>query len=126
MATNSEYANYLLEQLESIGAITMKRMFGGFCFTQHDLAFAILPDDTLYFVADDNTRPQYEAYGMPCFAYDTKHGRRQVRRYFAVPEEVVADSELLQVWAKIAIQAARNTPTKAKRKTKIPSNEIYP
>ena len=120
MSKDSEYALYLLEQLEPLGGIQMKRMFGGVCFTQHGLAFAIMPNDGLYFVADDSTRPQYEQQGMQCFAYDTKKGRVQVRRYFAVPEEVLADIDLLQTWARDAIQAARNTPTKSsKRKTKI-------
>lgn len=114
MSKHSEYALYLLEQLESLSGIQMKRMFGGVCFTQYGLAFAIMPNDSLYFVADDTTRPQYEHYGMSCFAYDTKKGRVQVKRYFAVPEAVLADSDLLLEWAKAAIQAAKNTPTKSK------------
>lgn len=117
MRNVSEYALYLIEQLEPIGAITLKRLFGGVCFAHDGMAFAIMPNEALYFVADEQTRPHYEACGMQCFAYDTKKGRVQVRRYYAVPDEILADSDLLQEWAKRAIQAARNTPTKmSKRK----------
>ncbi|WP_298611483.1 TfoX/Sxy family protein [uncultured Thiothrix sp.] len=118
MSKYSEYALYLLEQLETLGGVQMKSMFGGVCFTQYGLAFAIMPNDVLYFVVDELTRPQYEDYGMTCFAYDTKKGRVQVRRYFAVPEEVLADSDLLLLWARVAIQAAQKTSVKSsKRKT---------
>ncbi|HMT91483.1 TfoX/Sxy family protein [uncultured Thiothrix sp.] len=119
MSNYSEYALYLLEQLEVLGGIQMKRMFGGVCFTQYGLAFAIMPNEGLYFVVDELTRPQYEAYGMSCFAYDTKKSRVQVRRYFAVPEEVLADHGILLRWAKAAIQSARNTPTKASKRKAI-------
>lgn len=112
----SEYANYLFEQFEALGGLQMKRMFGGVCFTQYGLAFAIMPNSELYFVTDDTTRPHYEHYGMSCFAYDTKKGRVQVKRYFAVPEQVLADSDLLLAWAKVAIQAARNTPAKSSKR----------
>lgn len=119
MAKHSEYADYLLEQLQALGGISIKRMFGGYCFLKHDLAFAILPNDSLYFVVDEQTRPQYEQAGMHNFAYDNKKGRIQVKRYYAVPEEVLADTDTLQAWARTAIQSAQRTPTKtSKRKPK--------
>jgi DNA transformation protein len=57
----------------------------------------------LYFVVDEQTRPQYEQAGMHNFAYDNKKGRIQVKRYYAVPEEVLADTDTLQAWARTAI-----------------------
>jgi DNA transformation protein and related proteins len=108
-AANAEYTEHVLEQLEPIGPVEAKRFFGGVGISNGFVQFAMLMGDSLYFVVNDVTRAKYEQAGMPPFSYLTKKGRVQVRRYFEVPDEVLAEPELLQQWAMEAIFAASAT-----------------
>lgn len=113
-APSAEFTEHILELLEPIGVVEAKRFFGGVGISNGFVQFAMLMSDSLYFVVDDETRPRYEQAGMPPFSYQTKKGRVQVHRYFEVPEDVLAEPELLQEWAKNAILAA-STSQKPKR-----------
>ncbi len=109
MAPSSEFVEYVLEHLESIGPIRTGRFFGGVGITYDSVQFAMIIGNSLYFVVDDNTREKYEHAGMQSFSYMTKKGRIQVRRYFELPEDVLSDKEKLQIWARESIRIARET-----------------
>ena len=113
MTASSEYLRWVLEQLEPVGSVRAERMFGGMGIRRGTTQFAIVMRNVLYFVVDDATRPRYEAAGMESFAYDTRQRRVQVRRYYAVPQEVLEDPDELRAWAEQSIEiAARETPRK--------------
>lgn len=65
--------------------------------------------NTLYFAVDEDTRKKYEQAGMQPFSYVTKKRWVQVRKYFELPEDVLTDPELLQLWANESIQVAYNS-----------------
>jgi DNA transformation protein and related proteins len=117
-APSPEFTEYILELLEPINPVEAKRFFGGVGLSNGFVQFAMLMGDSLYFVVDNETRTQYEQAGMQPFSYLTKKGRVQVRRYFEVPEDVLADPEQLQCWAQDAILAASATqkPKRSKQK----------
>lgn len=115
MTANSEYAEYVLELLAPIGEVRAGRFFGGVALSQGAQQFAMIMENTLYFVVNDETRPRYEQAGMQPFSYATKKGQVQVRRYFELPEDVLADPEQLRLWANEAMRVAGNT----KRATKV-------
>lgn len=108
-APSAEFTEHILELLEPIGSVDAKRFFGGVGISNGFVQFAMLMGDSLYFVVDDETRAKYENAWMPPFSYLTKKGRVQVRRYFEVPEDILADPEQLQRWAKDAILVASVT-----------------
>ncbi|MFZ2449049.1 MAG: TfoX/Sxy family protein [Methylovulum miyakonense] len=115
MATPSaEYAEYVLELLEPIGAVQSGRFFGGVGISNGYAQFAMIMGNSLYFVVDEDTRKKYEKVGMEAFSYMTKKGRVQVRRYFELPEDVLTHPEQLRLWANEAMYVAGKTkPNKA-------------
>lgn len=109
MSPKTEYADYIVELLEPIGWLRTSRFFGGIAISRDTVQFAMVMENTLYFVVDDETRPTYAQAGMQPFSYSTKKGRVQVKRYFEVPDEVLADAEQLRQWAKESIRMAGKT-----------------
>ena len=106
MAATDDYLHYVLEQLAPVGRVNAARFFGGIGLARGSVQFAMVMSNTLYFVVDDTTRARYEAAGMEPFAYDTRRRRVEVRRYFAVPESVLDDPEVLREWAEEALRVA--------------------
>ena len=109
MSASTEYTEYVLERLEPIGRMRTSRFFGGVGISIGSAQFAMIMGNSLYFVVDDNTSPQYEKVGMAPFSYLTKKGRIQVRRYFELLEEILTDPQALKLWADEAIQLAVRT-----------------
>jgi DNA transformation protein len=124
LTPSAEYKEYVLELLESIGPLQTGRFFGGIGISNGFIQFAMIMDNSLYFVVDDSTRHKYAQAGMQPFSYLTKKGRVQVQRYFELPEEVLTDPVLLQEWAREAIRIADSTQ-KPKRSVKS-DNSVKP
>lgn len=98
-----------MEQLAAIAGVTSARFFGGIGLSVNSTQFAMIMGSTLYFVVDKLTRPKYEQMGSGCFAYDTKTGRVQVKKYFQVPVDVIEEQEALVSLAREAIHAAHSS-----------------
>jgi len=118
MAASAEYTAYVLELLSPVGPVAVSRFFGGVGLSRASVQFAMIMDNSLYFVVDDATRARYEAAGMQPFAYETKKGRVQVRRYFELPEDVLSDPDELRVWAQESLRVA------SKKERRRPVREI--
>ena len=110
MAVSDEYLTYVVEQLECLGAVQSRRMFGGAGIYCEDLFFALVADDVLYFKVDDSNRTDYEAAGMGPFK--PFPDKREVMQYYEVPIDVLENRETLRQWAKKALDVAKR---KAKR-----------
>jgi DNA transformation protein and related proteins len=109
MGASKEYTEYVLEFLESVCLVRSSRFFGGVGVSYDFVQFAMIMDNSLYFVVDEDSRKKYERLGMQPFSYMTKKRQIQVRKYFEIPEEILTDSEQLQVWVNESIQAAIKT-----------------
>jgi len=106
LSVTGEFINYLLDVLEPLGVIRHRRLFGGAGLYYDGKQFAILMDNRLYLVTDDTTRSSFERHGMLPFSNQTKRGRVLLKRYYEVPEDVMADPALLPVWARHAVNVA--------------------
>lgn len=106
-APSPDYAAYVVEQLAPIGGVASGRFFGGIGLSAGGLQFAMMMGNTLYFAVNEATRPKYLAMGSACFAYNTKKGRVEVKRYQAVPADVLEDPASLVSLAREAIEVAR-------------------
>ena len=106
MSASDEYTDYVLELLAPVGPVRVSRFFGGVGLSVGSVQFAMIMDNSLYFVVDDTTRARYEAAAMQSFSYATKKGRVQVRRYFELPEDVLTDPDELRVWAQESMRVA--------------------
>lgn len=110
MAASEEYVEYIRDLLSGFTDLTTKKYFGGVAFRSDQLGvdtqFAVVLGDVLYFVVDDTTRPNYIEKGMQPFRYDKKTGTVEVKKWYAAPEHLFDDAELMQMWAEEALSAA--------------------
>lgn len=109
-----EFADYLVEQLAPLGAVTAKRMFGGFGLYLDGLMFAIIVDDNLYLKADGENRAAYAARDMAPFVY-ARQGKPVTMAYHALPSEALDDRDDLLALARLAFAAALRGRRPARR-----------
>src|SRR4051812_28302033 len=67
MSVSPSYKTFVLEQLQVVGTVTAKPMFGGVGLYCQGLFFGLIDDDTLYLKVDDATRPEFERAGSRPF-----------------------------------------------------------
>jgi DNA transformation protein len=105
MPGNSEFVDFVLEQMTGLGNIHARRMFGGHGIYQGDIMFAIIADGGLYFKADELTRNGFIERGLEAFTYESR-GKNIALQYYAAPPEVFDESEAMRHWALQAIETA--------------------
>lgn len=117
MAVSPDFLAYVLEQLESIGGVTHRRMFGGVGLSRHGLFFALIAEDALYLKTDDASRADFEAAGSEPFR---PFGDDRPMSYWLAPLDALEDPELLAQWVQKALSAAARAKAAkpAKRKPK--------
>lgn len=106
-ANTQEYIAFVVERLAPLKALSSGRFFGGTRLCVGDLQFGMMMGNTLFFVVDATTRKQYEAMGMGCFWYNTKKGRRDVKKYYEVPGDLLDEPQRLLALARESIAVAR-------------------
>jgi DNA transformation protein and related proteins len=100
-----EHIEHLCEVLHPLGAIRVRRMFGGHGIYADELFFAVVVDEQLYFKVDAASRPQFEAAGLEEWTY-VRHGKPVQMSYFRPPEDIYEDEESLRHWGRLALDAA--------------------
>jgi DNA transformation protein len=113
MPVTDSFVAFVLEQLDPVGDIASKRMFGGVGIYAGDLFFALLDNDVLYFKVDDSNRADFESAGMGPFQPYGPAG--EVMKYYQVPVAVLEDPDELAGWAAKAIAVARAKKGRAKK-----------
>jgi len=111
MPVSEGFRAFVLDQLEGLGGVRARAMFGGVGLYAGDLFFGIIAADTLYFKVDDTNRPDYEAAGMSAFKPYPE--RSETMSYYQVPAGVLEDADDLVTWARRACRVAE-----AKRQSK--------
>ncbi|WP_414728908.1 TfoX/Sxy family protein [Zhongshania aliphaticivorans] len=108
MAKASAFTVFLVDQMQWLGPVTSRRMFGGTGLFLEGLMFALIVENTLYLKADTATRGDFDALGLPPFSYQ-RNGRDIALSYFQAPDEALDDRDLLIDWANRAYAAAMRT-----------------
>jgi DNA transformation protein len=104
LKVSDAFKRFVLDQLEELGDVLPRAMFGGVGLYHRGVFFGILARDVLYFKVDDKTRRDYEHAGMKPFKpYPNRSGTMQ---YYAVPAGVLESALELARWAKKAVAAA--------------------
>ena len=99
------FKSFVLDQLEELGDVTPKSMFGGVGLYHRGVFFGILARDTLYLKVDDSNFADYQrAKAKPFRPYPNRSG---TMRYYAVPLEVMESPTELAAWARKAIAVAK-------------------
>lgn len=105
MPRQSDFVDFVLEQLTPLGAVRARAMFGGHGIYHGDIFFALVAADRLYFKTDAVTCREYQALGLEPFTY-TARGKTVSLQYYAAPPEVFEESEAMQRWARQAVGVA--------------------
>ena len=112
-----EFANHVCDMLSPLGPVTARGMFGGFGIYLDGLMFGLIADEVLYFKADSQSKPPYEAAGMAPFK-PWEH-KPMTMPYWEVPAEVLDEPDDFRAWARSAFEAAlRARKPKTPRKIK--------
>src|SRR5438552_17452282 len=93
LKSTEAFRSFVLDQLEEIGDVTPRSMFGGVGLYHRGVFFGILARDTLYLKVGDSNRADYRRAGMKAFRpYPDRSG---TMKYYAVPLEILeSPSEL--------------------------------
>jgi DNA transformation protein len=104
LRVSDTFRRFVLDQLEDVGDVVPRSMFGGVGLYQQGVFFGIIAGDVLYLKVDDSTRPDYERAGMgPFIPYPERGGTMQ---YYAVPLAVLESAAELASWTRRAIRVA--------------------
>ena len=117
MRAPSEFVEYLTGQLQPLGEVTARGMFGGWGFYLDGRMFALVAMEAFYIKADDVNRAEFETRGLEPFRYEMK-GKLKAMAYFQPPAAAMDDGELLCAWARKGVAAAARAVKRkpAKRK----------
>ena len=100
------------EQMAGLGALSVRRMFGGAGVFSEGLMFALVVDDVLFLKADETTKPAFESEGLEPFTFGAKGGKRTVMSYWRAPARCLDDPDEMASWGRKAQNAARRASQK--------------
>jgi DNA transformation protein len=118
MAENS-FHEFVCELFAGVGAISVKRMFGGAGVYAEGLMFGLLADDTIYIKTDTALKADLMQEGSGPFVWTPESGPRAGEKvemgYWRLPEAALDDPDLAAQWGRKALNVARAKATATKR-----------
>ena len=108
--------DFLIDLFADFGSVTIRKMFSGFGISADGTNFALALRAGLYFRADEQTIPQFEAEGSKPFQYQTRTKTVTVNSYWQLPARLFDDSEELADWARAALAAAQRAALRKRPK----------
>jgi DNA transformation protein len=99
--------DFLIDLFSDFGPVTIRPMFSGFGISADGINFALALRAGLYFRADEQNIPQFEAEGSTPFQYQTRAKTVTVNSYWQLPARLFDDPEELTGWARAALAAAQ-------------------
>src|ERR1700712_3024965 len=121
--------DFLIDLFADFGPVTIRRMFSGFGISADGTNFALALRSGLYFRADAQTIPRFEAEGSKPFQYQTRTKTVTVASYWELPARLFDDPEELSGWARAALAAAERAalakrPKKKKAKKPVKKKAV--
>ncbi|PTQ13495.1 competence protein TfoX [Sphingomonas oleivorans] len=107
--------DWLNEALAPFGPVTARAMMGGSTLYCDGTLFAIADGDALWFKADGESDPVWDAAGCERTSFTGKDGRTVSMNYRQAPSDVYDDTDALQHWAALAIEASRRAAVRRPR-----------
>ena len=104
--------DFLVDLFADFGPVTIRPMFSGFGISVDGVNFALSLRAGLYFRADEQTIPRFEAEGSKPFPYQTSKRSVTVASYWQLPARLFDDTEELSSWAREALGAAQRAALK--------------
>jgi DNA transformation protein len=97
---DESFRDFVLDQLQPLGAVECRRMFGSYGLYQDGVFFGIIAQGRLYFKTRSATRSAYERLGMQPFR---PNARQTLTSYYEVPIDILEDHVQLTLWARQAV-----------------------
>jgi DNA transformation protein len=116
--------DFLIDLFADFGPVTIRRMFSGFGISADGTNFALALRSGLYFRADEQNIPQFEAEGSQPFSYQTRTKTVTVASYWQLPARLYDDPEDLTGWARAALAAAQRAALRKRPKARKPAKAI--
>lgn len=107
----SEFATWVSDQMQCIGPVTVRSMFGGYGLFLEGLMLGLIADDVLYLKVDTQSKADFLQEGLQPFEY-ARNGKPFAMSYFEAPESVFDDQEIMRDWASKAYEAALRSKSK--------------
>jgi DNA transformation protein len=116
--------DFLIDLFSDFGPVTIRRMFSGYGISADGTNFALALRAGLYFRADEETIPQFEAEGSKPFQYQTRAKTVTVNSYWQLPARLFDDPEELSGWARAALAAAQRAALRKRPKARKPARKV--
>jgi DNA transformation protein len=100
---SDSFKEFVLDQLNDLGGVTCRAMFGGHGLCQDGAFFGIIFKGRLYFKTNATTAKSYIEKGMKPFRPNAK---MTLKTYYEVPVDIIEDSDRLTKWAGKAIKVS--------------------
>jgi len=94
------------EMFQALGAVTVKRMFGGKGVYHMGRIVAVEVRGEMLLKADAVSAPEFEAAGARQWAYEGRKGKPVNMPYWSIPEDAFDDPDLMARWVTLAYEAA--------------------
>ena len=107
MPVPDSFRDHVMTDLEPLGDIRERAMFGGYGIFENGDMFGLLSGSALFFKIGEANRAAFEAVGAEQF---------NRMPYFRVPDSVMDDAGLFQKWTHAAIEVGHATAKKRRRK----------
>lgn len=104
LSATDSFTSFVLAQLEEVGDVTARSMFGGVGLYHRGVFFALIARDTLYLKVGDANRADYAR--VKAKPFQPYPDRAATMKYYAVPVGVLESAAELAVWARKAIAVA--------------------
>ena len=113
MVATASFIEFLREQLEPLGHLAFRRMFGKTGVFCDGLMLGMVKDDLLYFRVDDQNKTAFkEAEIHPLESVRGSHVRLA---FWRAPERLYDEPDEFVSWARAALEAARRVAGKRER-----------
>jgi DNA transformation protein len=113
MPARSQFVEFLIDQLQPLGGVSARAMFGGWGVYLDGRMFALVAEDTLYIKADDANRAEFTAFGLESFRFEMKGAVKEMS-YFQPPASALDDGVRLCAWARKGVEAAARAAQRKK------------
>jgi DNA transformation protein len=110
--------DFLTDLFADFGPVTLRRMFSGYGISVDGTNFALALRAGLYFRADEETIPQFQAEGSKPFQYQQRSTAKvvTVNSYWELPARLFDAPEELTGWARAALAAAQRAALRKRAK----------
>jgi DNA transformation protein len=118
------FHDFVVELLEPMGPIAIRKMFGGAGVYAGGLMFGLIAGDTLYLKTNEPLRKELGAKGSGPFVWTPQSGPRKGESvdlgYWRLPDDALDDPDLACAWARKALAVAREKAAKKTQTKKRP------